>query len=95
MFIGGHDESPKPARGFVNCSLCTAKPKRLTSISTDGGYAFDDGSSTGIPVGELTKQEKPLEHTPAPLPNNHAMRQDIFSLAEGTVTIQMAFTTQR
>jgi len=64
------------------------EPKRVTSISPDGTYAFVDGSSTGLLVGELTKQEKPLERDLAPLPNKHAMRQDIFSLAEGTVTIQ-------
>jgi|HubBroStandDraft_1064217.scaffolds.fasta_scaffold120808_2 hypothetical protein len=64
------------------------EPKRIASISADGGYAFVDGSSTGVPVAELTKQQKPLEHAPAPLPNNRTMRQDIFSLAEGTVTIQ-------
>jgi hypothetical protein len=63
------------------------EPKRITSISADGGYAFVDGSSTGVPVGELTKQAKP-EREFTPLPNNRTMRQDVFSLAEGTVTIQ-------
>jgi hypothetical protein len=64
------------------------EPKRVSSISTDGTYAFVDGSSTGLPIGELTKQAKPMEHDSTPLPNNRAMRQDIFSLTEGTVTIQ-------
>jgi hypothetical protein len=64
------------------------EPKRITSISTDGAYVFVDGSSTGLPVEELTKQNKPAERDFVPLPNNRTMRQDIFSLAEGTVTIQ-------
>jgi hypothetical protein len=63
------------------------EPKRISSISADGTYAFVDGSSTGLPVGELTKQPKP-EADSTPLPNNRTMRQDVFSLAEGTVTIQ-------
>jgi hypothetical protein len=64
------------------------EPKRLTSVSADGKYAFVEGSSTGLPVGELKKQQKPPEPDFKPLPNNRTMRQDIFSLAEGTVTIQ-------
>jgi hypothetical protein len=67
------------------------EPKRISSISPDGDYAFVDGSGTGLPVGELTKQDKPTgqhESNAKPSPNTHTMRQDIFSLAEGTVLIQ-------
>jgi hypothetical protein len=65
-------------------------PKRVTGVSHDGAYAFVEGNGTGLPVGELTLQAKPkgTESQIAPLPENHAMRQDVFSLTEGTVTIQ-------
>jgi len=67
------------------------EPKRISSISPDGNYAFVDGSGTGLPIGELSLQEKPKPagDLPAlPLPSKQTMRQDIFSLAEGTVSIQ-------
>lgn len=61
------------------------EPKRITSISPDGAFAFVEGSGTGLPVGELTLQSKSGSTPP---PEKYSMRQDIFSLAEGTVTIQ-------
>lgn len=69
--------------------------KRLSRLSTDGNYAFVDGSNTGIPIGELTKQARP-ESSPSaagrttanPLPQKANMREDVFSLAEGNVTFQ-------
>lgn len=67
------------------------EPRRITSISGDGVYAFVDGSSTGLPIGELTAQEKPVTIPERPVlssPQKYSMRQDIFSLVEGTVTIQ-------
>jgi hypothetical protein len=67
------------------------EPKRVSGISADGAFAFVDGSSTGLLVGELTLQAKPAsapERIVLPLPEKQAMRQDVFSLAEGTVTIQ-------
>lgn len=67
------------------------EPKRITSISADGNFAFVDGNGTGVPVAELTLQQKPakvqMNHPVSPLAKS-AMRQDIFSLPEGTVTIQ-------
>lgn len=67
------------------------EPRRVTSISGDGAYAFVEGSSTGLPSRELTLQEKPAVTPERPVvvaPQKYNMRQDIFSLAEGTVSIQ-------
>ena len=68
------------------------EPKQIIGISADATFAFVDGSSTGLPVGELTLQAKPASpgagRVVLPLPEKQAMRQDVFSLAEGTVTIQ-------
>jgi hypothetical protein len=65
-------------------------PKRITGLSHDGAYAFVEGNGTGLSVEELTLQAKPKGiETPVPaLSEKHTMRQDVFSLAEGTVTIQ-------
>lgn len=67
------------------------EPKRVTSISADGNFAFVEGSGTGLPLAELTPQQKPVSaqaHHPVSPLGKSAMRQDIFSLPEGTVTIQ-------
>lgn len=75
-----------------NGILQFAEPKPIQSISGDGKFAFVDGSSTGLPVGDLTLQKKPANQAPGvnvnPLSEKSNMRQDIFSLSEGTVTIQ-------
>ena len=70
------------------------EPRRIVRLSTDGQFAFVEGSATGLPTGELTKQAQPANApavarnsaTPAPLKSN--MREDVFSLAEGNVTFQ-------
>jgi len=65
------------------------EPKRITGLSTDGKFAFVDGNGTGLPIEELKLQEKPAsDSTPPPSPTKYIMRQDIFSLAEGTAMIQ-------
>jgi hypothetical protein len=66
------------------------EPRRISGISTDGSYAFVDGNSTGLPVDELTHKEAPagVPEIATRLPENKAMRQDVFSLTEGTITIQ-------
>jgi hypothetical protein len=69
------------------------EPKRIVRLSTDGHFGFVEGSSTGLPIGELTKQEPQpslgaARHSvtaPFLKPN---MREDVFSLAEGNVTFQ-------
>jgi hypothetical protein len=77
-------------------------PMRIRAFSEDGEYAFVEGESTGVPVHELIPQAapplgeaisppppqpKPLGFAPA-APTGANMRQDVFSLAEGTITIQ-------
>lgn len=68
------------------------EPKSITSISGDGKFAFVEGSSTGLPVNELIPQPKPdrvsAEHTMISSSFKSSMRQDVFSLNEGTCTIQ-------
>lgn len=67
------------------------EPMRIASFSGDGAYAFVEGSSTGLPISELTLQEEATPALTSPVlipPQKQNMRQDIFSLAEGTVTIQ-------
>jgi hypothetical protein len=64
---------------------------KISNISPDGNFAFVEGSSTGLPIGELRLQEAPKIApviTPPMVPSKQSMRQDIFSLTEGTVTIQ-------
>jgi len=78
--------------------------KRVKSVSPDGSWVFVDGSGTGLPVNELTivgSTGLSLENpTDTPLIQKNAgvhsetrrgvpgMREDIFSLTEGTVTLQ-------
>ncbi|MGA9061104.1 MAG: hypothetical protein WB341_05480 [Terracidiphilus sp.] len=75
------------------------EPKRVSRLSQDGKFAFVDGSPTGLPIGELTKQDQPepsiQSNSPAgnraaalPDPRRATMREDVFSLAEGNVTFQ-------
>lgn len=67
------------------------EPKRITGLTHGGDFAFVDGNATGLPVVELTLQRRPISAPVTrsdPAPAKHPMRQDIFSLPEGTVTIQ-------
>jgi len=72
--------------------------KKIKGFSEDGAYAFFEGEKTGAPVGELEIGEAaapPPIPPPAlrnPLTRQHAdggraMRQDVFSLDCGDVTI--------
>ena len=73
-------------------------PKRIKQISEDGRYAFVDGSNTGLPVKELTPAHQPTQEGRAfrhddvlqgkTVLQKANMRQDVFSLAEGNVTLQ-------
>jgi len=78
------------------------EPKCIQSFSEDGSYAFVEGSKTGLPVKDLIVVERPeaLGNTPvlstplraqtgapAKTLSGH-MRQDVFSLTEGAVTVQ-------
>lgn len=69
------------------------EPKRVRSISEDGQFVFVDGSDTGLPVTEVTREKAPLgaQNPPPPgfqsLPNKR-MQEDVFSLSEGKVVIQ-------
>jgi hypothetical protein len=71
--------------------------KKVKGFSDDGAYAFFEGEKTGAPVGELEVGETPTPSIPPPALRNpllrqhadggRAMRQDVFSLDCGDVTI--------
>src|SRR5882724_1425513 len=66
--------------------------RRVVSL-TDDGFAFVEGSQTGIPVKELQTAEKPVTPTVnKPLRSFGApekgMRHEIFSMTEGQVAIE-------
>jgi hypothetical protein len=69
------------------------QPKVVTGISSDGAFAFVEGSPTGLPIYELTKEEGasvPLHFSyklPDP-PSKTNVQEDVFSIAEGRVVIQ-------
>ena len=74
------------------------EPKKLQRLSEDGQFAFVEGSTTGIPVSQLIAAEEPEDggnkerSREQPERKKRSMdtsvREDIFSLAEGDVTIQ-------
>jgi len=61
---GGEDEYVPKVGDYVQWEtrgmLQFQEPKRIREISSDGAFAFVDGSYTGVPVGELTKEKAPL-----------------------------------
>jgi hypothetical protein len=78
-----------------------ATPKRVTGFSTDGAWAFVDGSGTGLPRSELSVVEKattskppqtppaaPLKRGVTPMVQTTGVRQDVFTLAEGDAVLQ-------
>lgn len=69
------------------------EPKKVVSISTDKTHAFVEGSSTGLPVSQLSRASAPITLTQSQLfrtslPPNKNMQEDVFSLSEGRVVIQ-------
>lgn len=75
-------------------------PRRVRALSEDGEWAFVEGSNTGVPVKQLTLEQPPADTKKPPiLPElkragvpplqlGPGVRQDVFSLAEGPVTVQ-------
>jgi hypothetical protein len=68
-------------------------PKRVTGVSSDGNFAFVEGSSTGLPVGQLTKETAPISvqripvNPPQPSSKNN-VQEDVYSLPEGRIVVQ-------
>lgn len=105
---GGGSEQPQEQHAYIpkigdyvqwepGGILQFQEPKRISRLSSDGKFAFVDGSPTGLPVGELTEQPQPIPVSLAPSGNRSAsnpplgrtnMREDVFSLSEGNVTFQ-------
>jgi len=73
------------------------EPKCINRLSADGKFVFVEGNPAGLPVDEITEQTRPEPAIP-PAVRNHItsnqtsgkanMREDVFSLSEGTVTFQ-------
>jgi hypothetical protein len=70
------------------------KPARVVRISTDGSFAFVEGTSTGFPIGELRKADAPSTPPPNPqivrtplLPTTN-MQEDVYSIPEGRIVVQ-------
>jgi hypothetical protein len=76
------------------------QPRKVLGLSDDQDYAFVEGTTTGIPVTELTT-EKPAEKGPNPPPPNpfagrgreleppkSGTKQDVFALDSGEVLIR-------
>jgi hypothetical protein len=71
------------------------KPKRISKLSDDGQFAFFDGSSTSVPIDQLTKAEAPTEEREdggklaiKRPPLKPGMNSDVFTLEEGEVILQ-------
>jgi hypothetical protein len=66
------------------------EPKRVVALSTDGSHGFVEGSSTGLPVGQLSQAPAPLSSLTASttLSPTTNMQEDVFSLSEGRAVIQ-------
>ncbi len=76
-----------------------AEPRQVTGLSEDGIYAFVTGTSSGVPIKELTLVQQP-QIIPLAAPQTGALqlpplvkltagsRQDTFSLDEGNVVLQ-------
>ena len=72
------------------------KPLKLVNFSDDQAYGWVEGHATGLPVDELVKVDPPAPAAPPPpappartgAPKGSGMRQEVFALAEGDVTIQ-------
>jgi hypothetical protein len=69
--------------------------KRISSLSSDGKYAFVEGSNNGISCEELTKQTPPVQTVPPAgsnsansLSQNATMREFVYSLDEGKAVFQ-------
>jgi hypothetical protein len=99
----GSDYTPQVG-DYVNWEsqgvLQTKQPIKVTGISTDGTHAFVGGSSTGLPVKQLSRAtapqgppQAPIDHSVlrSPLPTT-AMQEDVYSLPEGRIVIQWPST---
>lgn len=75
--------------------------RQVKGISSDGQFLMVDGSDTGVPIHEATVVEKPADTSvqssahrpsghqiPPPIKQEIGMRQEVFSMTEGAVTIQ-------
>jgi hypothetical protein len=75
------------------------EPVRVLRISTDGTFAFVEGTSTGLPVNELRRADAPpMAHSPQPqivrasLLPTMTMHEDVYSIPEGRIVVQWPAT---
>ena len=69
--------------------------KKITGFSGDGAFAFVEGTSTGLPIKELSKVQVPDQildkgkvTQPIKYPARAGMNNDTFTLDEGQVVLQ-------
>jgi hypothetical protein len=77
------------SQGALQC-----EPVKVLRISTDGAFAFVEGTSTGLPVQQLI----PASASAAPPPHSQiarvtslpttTMQEDVYSLPEGRIVVQ-------
>ncbi len=101
---GIEDAQQKPKIGdFIQWEaggvLRLPQARKLVSFTPDGGFAFVEGSNTGIPVAEIIPADAPLfdplrqqqfnpkKHEGVKTGGTQNMRQDVFSLAEGEAVL--------
>lgn len=68
-------------------------PKRITSLSQDGSFAFVEGTTTGIPTAQLRKAEAPpadKNEIPPKLPAG--IIREVSALDEGEAVLQWPAT---
>lgn len=71
--------------------------RRVTGLSSDGSFAFVEGTTTGLPIDELSKVQAPSPGTESGthvqsikhlIPAKVGMNSDTFTLDEGQVILQ-------
>jgi hypothetical protein len=67
--------------------------KRVVRLSDDGTFAFVEGSSTGLPIDQLSKVNAPIGEDGSGgegtrIPPKTGMKNEVFTLDEGEATLQ-------
>jgi len=73
------------------------EPSKILRLSTDGAFAFVEGTSTGLPVEQLRHAEGPSAPLQAQIPRipllpTTTMHEDVYSLPEGRIVVQWPAT---
>ncbi len=74
------------SQGGLQCEA----PRKVTSLSDDGEYAFVEGTTTGIPMAQLQSAVGPpgVDEMKAPPPTVPGISREVSSLEEGEAVLQ-------